>query len=91
VNNRTDNAAGVTLMSNDITTGFTTPVITCNLGSNWNPTVIWGTIDVTTGGTVNFMITNNKATANFQVTALSHIRLTPVGVIGANTAAGTWA
>jgi hypothetical protein len=88
--NRTDNNAGITMMSNDITTAFTTPISVCTLNNNWNPTIIYGILDVTTGGNVNFMITNNKATANFQVTALSNIRITALSAIGANTAVGTW-
>jgi len=51
-----------------------------------------GTIDVTTGGSVNFMISQDQNTPiTWSVLAGSYVTLTPLGAIGANTADGTWA
>jgi len=47
-------------------------------------------IDVTTGGTVNFMITNSKVLTTFTLLALAEITLTPVSAVAANTTVGTW-
>jgi hypothetical protein len=46
---------------------------------------------VTTGGNVNFMITLSKAVSALSIPQLSYVTLVPVGAIGANTVAGTWA
>jgi len=88
---RTDNSAGITMMSNDITTGFSTAVVVATIKNTYNATFIRGTIDVTTGGNVNFMITLSKAVSALSIPQLSYVTLVPVGAIGANTAAGTWA
>jgi hypothetical protein len=47
-------------------------------------------IDVTTGGTVNFMITNIKVLTTFTLLALAEITLTSVSAVAANTTVGTW-
>ena len=89
--NRTDNSAGITMMSNDITTGFSTAVVVATIKNTYNAAFIRGTIDVTTGGNVNFMITLSKAVSALSIPQLSYVTLVPVGAIGANTQAGTWA
>ena len=88
---RTDNSAGITMMSNDITTGFNTAVVVATMKNTYNAAFIRGTIDVTTGGNVNFMITLSKAVSALSIPQLSYVTLVPVGAIGANTTAGTWA
>jgi hypothetical protein len=88
---RTDNSAGITMMSNDITANFSTAVVVATIKNTYNATFIRGTIDVTTGGNVNFMITLSKAVSALSIPQLSYITLVPVGAIGANTVAGTWA
>ena len=88
---RTDNSAGITMMSNDITTGFSTAVVVATIKNTYNAAFIRGTIDVTTGGNVNFMITLSKAVSALSIPQLSYVTLVPVGAIGANTQAGTWA
>jgi hypothetical protein len=53
--------------------------------------IVRGTIDVTTGGNVNFMISQDQNTPiTWSTLTGSYIKLLPLGAIGANTAAGTW-
>jgi hypothetical protein len=59
--------------------------------STFSHHVIYGIIDVTTAGSVNFMISQDQNTPTWSVLAGSYIKLLPLGAIGANTAAGTWA
>ena len=89
--NRTDNSAGITMMSNDITANFGTGVVIATIKNTYNAALFKGVIDVTTGGNVNFMITLSKAVSALSIPQLSYITLVPVGAIGANTQAGTWA
>jgi len=87
---RTDNSAGITMMTNDITTGFATSVVVASIKNTYNAALFKGVIDVTTGGNVNFMLTLSKAVTALSIPQLSYITLTPVGSVGANTAIGTW-
>ena len=87
---RTDNSAGITMMSNDITTGFATPVVVATIKNTYNAALVRGTVDITTGGNVNFMVTLSKAVTSLSIPQLSYIKLTAVGPIGANTVIGTW-
>jgi len=92
-NTRTGISAGVTMMSNNLTTGFNTPVTVSTTSTDTTafiPIIFEGVIDVTTGGTVNFMITNSKVLTTFTLLALAEITLTPVSAVAANTTVGTW-
>jgi hypothetical protein len=86
-----DYTAGVTMMSQNatgatITTG--TPI--ADIKNGFTHFVIHGTIDVTTGGTVNFMISQDQNAVTWSIKPGAYIKLMPLGAIGANTAAGTW-
>jgi hypothetical protein len=92
-NTRTGISAGVTMMSNNLTAGFTTPVTVSTTSPDTTafiPIIFEGVIDVTTGGTVNFMITNSKVLTTFTLLALAEITLIPVSTVAANTTVGTW-
>jgi hypothetical protein len=81
------------MMSNNLTAGFTTPVTVSTTSPDTTafiPIIFEGVIDVTTGGTVNFMITNSKVLTTFTLLALAEITLIPVSTIAANTTVGTW-
>ena len=89
---RTGSAAGITMMTNDITTGFSTGVEICSTGGSnrWQAFVFEGIIDVTTGGNVSFRLQGDESVTTLSMLSLGMITLMPVGVIGANTVAGTW-
>ena len=91
-NSRTGTAAGITMMTNDITTGFSTGVEISNMsgGTSWQAFVFEGIIDVTTGGNVSFQVQCSKTSTALSMRPLGVITLMPVGAIGANTVAGTW-
>ena len=91
-NSRTGTAAGITMMTNDITTGFSTGVSISNMhgGTSWQAFVFEGIIDVTTGGNVSFQTQCSKTSTTLSMRPLGMITLMPMGAIGANTAAGTW-
>ena len=84
--------AGITMMSYNATGANITAANAVADTSTFTHHVVHGTIDVTTGGTVNFMVSQDQ---NTPITWLaepgSYIKLLPVGPIGANTADGTWA
>jgi len=92
-NTRTGDAAGITMMTNDITTAFSTGVAICNIsgGTSWQAFVFEGIIDVTTGGNVSFQVQGSKTSTALSMRPLGMVTLVPVSVIGANTAVGTWA
>jgi hypothetical protein len=85
--------AGVSLMSANATgAAITTAQTVADTLNGFAHYIVCGTIDVTTGGTVNFMISQDQNTPiTWSVKAGAYIKLTPLGAIGANTAAGTWA
>ena len=84
-------AAGVTMMSQNATGAAITTAQTVADTATFTHTVIQGTIDVTTGGNVNFMVSQDQNTpVTWTINAGSYVRLMPVGAIGANTTAGTW-
>ena len=89
---RTGFASGVAMMTNDITTGFSTGVEICSTGGSnrWQAFVFEGIIDVTTGGNVSFRLQGDQSVTALSMLSLGMITLMPVGVIGANTAVGTW-
>ena len=91
-NSRTGTAAGITMMTNDITTGFSTGVEISNMsgGTSWQAFVFEGIIDVTTGGNVSFQVQCSKTSTALSMRPLGMITLMPMGAIGANTVAGTW-
>ena len=92
-NTRTGDAAGITMMTNDITTAFSTGVTICSMsgGTTWQAFVFEGIIDVTTGGNVSFQVQGSKTATALSMRPLGMVTLMPVSVIGANTAVGTWA
>jgi len=82
--------AGVTMMSINLT-GVTIVAAQDIQDINvYGHTVIRGIIDVTTAGSVNFMISQDQNTPTWSVLTGSYIKLMPLGAIGANTADGTW-
>ena len=85
--------AGVSLMSANATgAAITSAQTVADTLNGFAHYIVCGTIDVTTGGTVNFMISQDQLTPiTWSVKAGAYIKLTPLGAIGANTAAGTWA
>jgi hypothetical protein len=92
-NTRTGDHAGITMMTNDITTAFSTGVKICSMsgGTTWQAFVFEGIIDVTTGGNVSFQVQGSKTSTALSMRPLGTVTLMPVSVIGANTAVGTWA
>jgi hypothetical protein len=84
-------SAGVTMMSQNATGAAITTAQTVADTATFTHTTIQGTIDVTTGGNVNFMVSQDQNTpVTWTINAGSYVRLMPLGAIGANTAAGTW-
>ena len=85
--------AGITMMSQNATgTTITSGTAIGDTTNGYGHYVVRGTIDVTTGGSVNFMISQDQPTPiTWSVLAGSHVMLIPLGAIGANTADGTWA
>ena len=86
-------SAGITMMSYNATgAAITTAEAIADTTNGFGHYVVRGTIDVTTGGTVNFMINQDQTTPIvWSVLTGAYIKLMPLGAIGANTAAGTWA
>jgi hypothetical protein len=83
--------AGVTMMSQNATGAAITTAQSVADTATFTHTIINGTIDVTTGGNVNFMVSQDQNTpVTWTVNAGSYVRLMPLGAIGANTADGTW-
>jgi hypothetical protein len=84
-------AAGITAMSFNATAATVTIANPIADFDNFSHTVIHGTIDVSTSGNVNFMISQDQNTpVTWTILPGSYVKLIPVGVIGANTAIGTW-
>ena len=85
--------AGVSMMSANATgAAITTAQTVADTLNGFAHYIVCGTIDVTTGGTVNFMISQDQNTPiTWSVKPGAYIKLTPLGAIGANTVAGTWA
>ena len=85
--------AGVSMMSfnaTGTTVNAANPVADTN--NAFAHYAIWGTIDVLTGGNVNFMISQDQNTPiTWSILPGAYVKLMPVGAIGANTAVGTWA
>jgi len=83
--------AGITMMSQNATGAAITTAQTVADTATFNHTVIQGTIDVTTGGNVNFMVSQDQNTpVTWTVNAGSYVRLLPLGAIGSNTVDGIW-
>ena len=62
-----------------------------DLGNGFQHTIIYGTIDVTTGTNVNFMVSQDQGGSPvWTVFPGSYVKLTAIGPIGANSATGTW-
>jgi len=84
-------SAGVTMMSQNATGAAITTAQAVADTATFTHTIIQGTIDVTTGGNVNFMVSQDQNTpVTWTVNAGSYVKLLPLGAIGANTADGTW-
>ena len=83
--------AGITMMSQNATGAAITTAQTVADTATFTHTIIQGTIDVTTGGNVNFMVSQDQNTpVTWTINAGSYVKLLPLGAIGANTADGTW-
>jgi len=84
-------SAGITMMSQNATGAAITTAQTVADTATFTHNIIQGTIDVTTGGNVNFMVSQDQNTpVTWTINAGSYVRLMPLGAIGANTSAGTW-
>jgi hypothetical protein len=86
-------AAGITMMSFNATgTTVNAAKQVADTNNAFTHYVIFGTIDVQTGGTTNFMISQDQTTPiTWSVLPGAYVKLMPLGAIGANTAVGTWA
>jgi hypothetical protein len=83
--------AGITMMSQNATGAAITTAQTVADTATFTHTIIQGTIDVTTGGNVNFMVSQDQNTpVTWTINAGSYVKLLPLGPIGANTVDGTW-
>ena len=83
--------AGITMMSYNATGSSITSGNPIADTSTFTHTEIYGTIDVVTGGTVNFMVSQDQNTpVTWYILPGAFIRLFPLGPIGANTVIGTW-
>ena len=83
--------AGITMMSLNATGAAITTAQTVADTATFTHTIIQGTIDVTTGGNVNFMVSQDQNTpVTWTINAGSYVKLLPLGPIGANTVDGTW-
>jgi hypothetical protein len=83
--------AGVTMMSQNATGNAITTAQTVSDVDKFTHTIIQGTIDVTTGGNVNFMVSQDQNTPiTWTINAGSYVKLLPLGAIGSNTVDGTW-
>jgi hypothetical protein len=83
--------AGITMMSQNATGNAITTAQTVADTATFTHTIIQGTIDVTTGGNVNFMVSQDQNTpVTWTVNAGSYVKLLPLGAVGANTVDGTW-
>lgn len=83
--------AGITMMSENAAGAAITTAQTVADTATFTHTVIQGTIDVTTGGNVNFMVSQDQNTpVTWTVNAGSYVKLLPLGAIGSNTVDGTW-
>jgi hypothetical protein len=83
--------AGITAMSFNANVATVTTAKAIADIDNFNHTVIHGTIDVSTSGNVNFMVSQDQNTpVTWNILPGSYVRLYPVGAIGANTQVGTW-
>ena len=91
-NTLTGYAAGITMMSQNATGAtITTGTAIGDTLNGYGHYVVRGTIDVTTGGNVNFMVSQDQNTPiTWSTLTGSYIKLLPLGAIGANTADGTW-
>jgi hypothetical protein len=83
--------AGITMMSQNATGAAITTAQTVADTATFTHTIIQGTIDVTTGGNVNFMVSQDQNTpVTWTINAGSYVKLLPLGAIGSNTVDGTW-
>ena len=79
--------AGITMMSNNVTSNFNTPVVVANMAAAYAHFIIWGTIDVTTGGNVDFMCQLSATQSTFNNLSGGYIKLLNLGPTGT---LGTW-
>ena len=85
-------AAGIAMASFNATGAAITTAKDIAAFDNFTHVVIYGNIDVTTAGNVNFMLSQDQNTPiTWTILAGAYVKLLPLGAIGANTVAGTWA
>ena len=84
--------AGITMMSYNATgTNIVAQNGIGDLANGFQHTIIYGTIDVTTGTNVNFMVSQDQGGSPvWTVFAGSYVKLIAIGPIGANSATGNW-
>jgi hypothetical protein len=84
--------AGIAMASFNATGAAITAAKDIAAFDNFTHVVIYGNIDVTTAGNVNFMLSQDQPTPiTWTMLPGAYIKLLPLGAIGANTVAGTWA
>jgi hypothetical protein len=85
-------AAGIAMASFNATGAAITAAKDIAAFDNFTHVVVYGTIDVTTAGNVNFMLSQDQNTPIvWTMLPGAYVKLLPLGAIGANTSAGTWA
>jgi hypothetical protein len=85
-------AAGIAMASFNATGAAITAAKDIAAFDNFTHVVVYGTIDVTTAGNVNFMLSQDQNTPiTWTMLPGAYVKLLPLGAIGANTSAGTWA
>ena len=84
--------AGIAMASFNATGAAITTAKNIAAFDNFTHVVIYGNIDITTAGNVNFMLSQDQNTPiTWTMLPGAYVKLLPLGAIGANTVAGTWA
>jgi hypothetical protein len=83
-------SAGITMASfNHVGAAITTATNIADTDT-FGHYVVYGTIDVTTAGNINFLVSQNQNTPTWSTLTGSYIKLTPIGGIGTHTSVGSW-
>ena len=84
-------SAGIAMASFNATGAAITTAKDIAAFDNFTHVVIYGNIDVTTAGSVNFMLSQDQNTPiTWTMLPGAYVKLLPLGAIGSNTVSGTW-
>ena len=84
--------AGIAMASFNATGAAITTAKDVAAFDNFTHVVIYGNIDVTSAGSINFMLSQDQNTPiTWTMLPGAYVKLLPLGAISANTVAGTWA